>query len=165
MFARLIRQCKYAEREDLLKPLSGWMVEEVRRQAWHSCVDAVTFVPTHWTRRLARPFHAAELLASAISVSLSIPRVALLRRTRGGPHQTGLSFTARVENVRGAFAVRRGTRLEGATLMLVDDVRTTGATVEECTRVLLRAGAAKVYAVVAARVDWAPGTPAPIDLI
>jgi predicted amidophosphoribosyltransferase len=77
----------------------------------------------------------------------------VLRRVRGGPHQIGLSHSQRVENVRGAFAMARGVTLRGARLLLVDDVMTTGATLNECAKVLRRGGAAEVYAAVVLTVD------------
>lgn len=90
---------------------------------------------------------------------LNLPLVRVLRRTRAGPHQIGLSYTARAANVRGAFAMRPGVELRDARLLLIDDVRTTGATINECAKVLQASGAAEVYAavVVAVGIDGPTG--------
>jgi predicted amidophosphoribosyltransferase len=74
-----------------------------------------------------------------------------LTRTRDDPRQASLDRRARLANARGAFVVRRPRRVEGRSVLLVDDVRTTGATLDACTEVLLHAGAASVRAVVLAR--------------
>lgn len=128
------------------------MAEAVETAPWRERVEAVVSVPTHWKRRFNRPFHAADALASFVARRVNLPHLAVLRRVRAGPHQIGLSPTDRAANVRGAFAVRKGVTLHDARLLLIDDVRTTGATVEECAKVLRREGAAEVYAAVVLRV-------------
>ena len=103
-------------------------------------------VPAYWTRRLTGSFHVAERIGAVVATHLGLSHVPLLRRVRGGPSQIGLTYTQRLQNVKGAFRVRRGFNMVSARLLLVDDVRTTGATLAECARVLRRAGAKKVYA-------------------
>jgi ComF family protein len=106
-------------------------------------------VPLHWRRRLSRGYNQAEVLAK----KLRHPRAKMsldLARIRHTEMQPVVDFTKRKANVRGAFAVRRGNRFEGKTLCLVDDVKTTGATLNECAMVLKEAGAKKVYALVLA---------------
>jgi predicted amidophosphoribosyltransferase len=88
---------------------------------------------------------------------MGIPHAPLLDRT-GGAHQVGLSYTARQANVRGRFRLARGCAVEGACLLLVDDVMTTGATASECARVLKRAGAREVHVAVIARAGDDPVT-------
>ena len=120
--------------------------------------DCVVPVPLHWSRRRQRGFNQASDLAR----HLGLPAMRLLRRTRPTATQTGLSAARRHGNVRGAFAVRRGLeglvgregrdRLEGLVVVLVDDVCTTGATLNSCARVLKQAGVREVRALTAARV-------------
>jgi ComF family protein len=137
--------------------LGGWLAEAVERVPWRERLEAVVPVPTHWQRRLLRSFHAADRLAAFVARQVKLPLVPILRRTRAGPHQIGLSYAERAKNVLGAFALRRGVKLDQARLLLVDDVKTTGATIDECAKVLRRAGAAEVYAAVVVTAGWQPG--------
>jgi ComF family protein len=97
-------------------------------------------VPLHWLRRVARGFNQSRLLAEKLAAATghSAP-ISLLRRTRATPSQTSRSYRERAANVRGAFAVRRFRDLPESVL-LIDDVVTTGATVDECARTLKAAG-------------------------
>ncbi len=92
-------------------------------------------------------------MATIVSRSLGLPVAPVLRRIRGGPHQIGLTYPQRIDNVRGAFAMSRGVTLRGARLLLVDDVATSGATIMECARVLHRGGADAVYVALIARAE------------
>ncbi len=152
--AHLIRTYKYRGREELGPVLGGWLAAAVSDAPWLDRVEAIVSVPTYWKHRLTRPFYAAGALASVVAKKTGLPHPPILRRVRGGPHQIGLSYTARQENVRGAFAMRRGVKLRNARLLLIDDVKTTGATIEECAKILRQAGAAEVYAAVVVNVDW-----------
>lgn len=114
--------------------------------------DVVVPVPLHRSRRRARGFNQAAELAH----HLGVPVAHLLRRVRATPSQTDLPAARRHANVRGAFALARGASVSGATVVLVDDVSTTGATLEACARVLRQAGAKDVRALTAARVVSRP---------
>ncbi len=114
----------------------------------------VAAVPLHRRRLWRRRYNQSALLANGLAKALGYRAVPdLLRRTRATPSQGGLSRTERQRNVRGAFDIRDLYRrdLHGKVVMLVDDVMTTGATVEACARSLKEAGAAKVYVIVLAR--------------
>jgi len=107
-------------------------------------------VPLHWSRRLVRGYNQSHVLLSRLkppgaSVSTDLVRI---RRTKLQPAMAGPK--ARARNVAGAFAVRRGHGFAGGRICLVDDIKTTGATLNECARVLKADGAAKVYALVLA---------------
>ena len=120
--------------------------------------DIVVPVPLHRSRRRGRGFNQARELAR----HLGPPLVDALRRTRATPSQTDLPAAARHGNVRDAFALARrqlpwlALNVEGLRIVIVDDVSTTGATIEACARVLRAAGAADVSAVTAARVVSRP---------
>jgi ComF family protein len=144
----IFRAYKYDDREELGLTLGEWLVEAVRGAAWLDRVEAVVSVPTHWRHRLDRRFHAADVLAAHLAKRLRRPHAPILRRVRAGRHQVGSSFVQRAANVRGAFAPADGVELREARLLLVDDVRTTGATIEECAKVLRKNGASEVYAAV-----------------
>ena len=155
---RLIRNYKYGGRDQLGALLGGWLTQSVANAPWLKRVEAIVSVPTHWRRRLRRPLHAADALALVVARKQSLPHMPILRRVRAGPHQVGLSYEQRAKNVRGAFALRRGVSLRDARLLLIDDVKTTGATLAECAKILRRAGAAEIYAAVVVTVGW--GRPA-----
>jgi ComF family protein len=115
-------------------------------------VDAVVPIPLHWWRRWRRGYNQSAALAQGIASVLGLPlERAWLRRVRNTPMQTKTSRTGRRDNVRDAFRVRRGVPLQGRSILLVDDVLTTGSTSGEATRVLLHAGAKKVAVAVLAR--------------
>ncbi|NDC62496.1 MAG: ComF family protein [Planctomycetia bacterium] len=114
-------------------------------------VDAVVPVPMHWLRRAARGTSAADELARRIAGLLAMPFHPVLVRRRATPMQNELPAHRRRDNVRNAFRARR--RLDGRRVLLVDDVVTTGATLAACRRELAAAGAAAVFAVVAAKAD------------
>ena len=108
--------------------------------------DAVTFVPLYPTRERDRTYNQARLLAEGVAERLDVPLLARgLRRVRPTPSQTNLNAAARRANVKGAFEALEPQWLEGRCVLLLDDVMTTGATLNECAGVLKRAGAAAVY--------------------
>ena len=113
----------------------------------------VTPVPLHWRRRLTRGYNQAERIARPLAARLGLPYRPLLRRRRATPPQTALPRTDRLANLHSAFAPRRGApaALRGRAVLLIDDVATTGATLNAAAAVLKQAGAAAVLAVVAAR--------------
>ncbi len=151
---RMLLDFKFHGREALAPVLSQWLAMAVQAHGRPERFDAVTFVPSHWRHRLMKPLYPARLLAERAAVHLDRPFVPLLRRVHARSSQIGLSYDARRENVRGAFAMARGAQLAGARLLLIDDVRTTGATLEECARVLHGAGASEVFAAVVCKADW-----------
>jgi len=111
-------------------------------------------VPLHSSKRRERQFNQAELIGHAalkhLPANFSLDRKVLVRQ-RATRSQVGLDREARIHNMRGAFRVIVPERIKARTLIVVDDVMTTGTTVSECARVLKRAGAAKVFAATVAR--------------
>src|SRR5262245_42406632 len=149
----LVQALKYGDRLDLAPMMGRWMARAGRELFVD--VDALIPVPLHWRRRWARRFNQSAALAGAISALCGVPvSHAGLKRARATPQQVGRSKTERAENVQGAFIVPGEHRAEiaGRRLILVDDVLTSGATVDACTRALLRAGASHVDVLVFARV-------------
>ena len=106
-------------------------------------------VPLHWTRRLVRGYNQSLILAK----KLKHPKAKIntdFVRIRYTEKQVSVSPSKRAANVAGAFAVRRGHKFKGAKVCLVDDIKTTGATLNECAKTLKEAGASKVYTLVLA---------------
>ena len=113
-----------------------------------SGVDLVVPVPLHRRRRRARGFNQAEELARHLGLEWKN----VLRRTRATSSQTDLPAARRHANVRNAFSLKKSHAVDGLTVLLVDDVSTTGATLNACAVALRRAGARDVRALTAARV-------------
>jgi ComF family protein len=138
--------------------LASWLSElfvEARRDAFSALPsDAVVVpVPLHWWRYWRRGYNQAEALAEGVAKQLKLPIHRSLRRVVGTRRLAELSRTARGEIVRGAFRVRIHSKLRGRTVLLVDDVLTTGATCGAAARALKRAGAARVVVAVLARTE------------
>ena len=124
----------------------------VRAHYGRIAFDAVTCVPLHPRKERERTYNQSALLGQETARRLGVPFFGgCLRRVRDTSTQTHLSAAGRRRNVHGAFAVRAAEWIEGRTLLLVDDVMTTGATVDECARMLKKAGAAGVYVVTLGR--------------
>jgi ComF family protein len=149
----LVHLLKYGDRLDLAPPLGRWMA----RAGVELLVDADALVPVplHWTRLWRRRFNQSAVLAQSVSAIAAVPVADhILARTRATPPQVGLARSERARNVQGAFAVPKTARadVKGRKLIVIDDVLTSGATVDACARALLRAGAVRVDALVLARV-------------
>lgn len=138
--------------EGLAEVVGELWAAERKGQLAAAGADVVVPVPMHWLKRWRRSYNQSEALARALADGLRLPcRPGWLRKVRATPPQHHLPSTAaRRENVRGAFAART-TRLSGKTVLLVDDVMTTGSTADEAARTLRRAGADRVVVAVLAR--------------
>jgi ComF family protein len=114
-------------------------------------IDALVPVPLHPLRRREREFNQAEILARELGRRKHVPVLDALRRRRHTTTQTHFDRRRRMQNLRDAFELRQNAPVEGKHLLLVDDVLTTGSTLDECARVLLDAGAETVRALTVAR--------------
>ena len=149
----MVHRLKYNDRTDLAPVMARWMARAGTTILEES--DCILSVPLHRRRLLARRYNQAAELARSLSRQVELPYLpdALIRR-KATRSQVGLAAAARVDNVRGAFHVPDEARavLFGRTVLLVDDVYTTGATVKAATRTLLAAGAGSVSVLTFARV-------------
>ncbi|OCW58331.1 ComF family protein [Hoeflea olei] len=150
---KIVHGLKYADRSDLCAMMAGWMARAGRDVIDDS--DVIVSVPLHRFRLVARRYNQSAELARALSRLTGKPFLAgAMRRHRATRQQVGLGLRARQDNVRGAFSVPpvQAPRLLGMKVLLVDDVFTTGSTVEAATRALLRSGARQVDVLTFARV-------------
>jgi len=156
-YAGPLRDCvvalKYRGRHRTAARLASRLADVERCRTILRASEVVVGVPLHPNRASERGFNQAHLLAVALAKGAGLPVSRGLIRTRDTPSQTDLSARARRQNVRSAFAVAPGARLEGAAVTLVDDVTTTGATLRECAATLLAAGVNEVRAITVARAE------------
>jgi ComF family protein len=149
-----LRRFKYGSRPDLARPLAE-LARGAARQAGLRA-ELVVPVPLHPVRLGERRFNQATLLARRLARELGGRLAPLaLARTRPTAPQAGLDRAARRRNVAGAFVAREPARIRGRSVVLVDDVATTGATLADCARALRQAGARQVIALVVARAGAA----------
>jgi predicted amidophosphoribosyltransferase len=142
---------KHHSGELLSLVMGDLLAGRMRRRHTEFPFDCVVPVPMHWLRRLFRPVHVPSLLAERVSAGLSVGTRRALRFRRNVRRQSTLSPAMRRQNVRGALAVKPGYHLADAHVLLIDDILTTGATANEATRCLRRAGAKSVHVAVVAR--------------
>ena len=147
-----IHRFKYRGEVFLAPYLAEFLIELCRRHKLNERIDCVVPVPLHPTRFRERNFNQSELLGQEIAACFSLPVLnRFLVRFRNTPSQTGLSGKERLTNVSDAFQVRKDLIFKGRRCLLVDDVLTTGATLNACRNRLLSAGAAEVYGLALAR--------------
>jgi ComF family protein len=148
----LIHMLKYNRKKYLSKTLSKLMIDFVNeeREVLED-VDAITFVPISSRRFADRGFNQSELFAKDISKMFGVPVIDLLKKIKKTANQNELSRDGRLLNLKNAFKVRRGPVIGDLRLLLVDDVMTTGATLNECAKALLASGAKDVRCLTLAR--------------
>jgi len=147
----VILRMKHASGEGLAEVVGELWAESAETRLRALGADLVVPVPLHWRRRWWRGYNQSEALARPLAARLGLPfRPSWLRRVRHTPEQKGQSVGAKRENVRDAFRARGG-GLRGQTVLLVDDVLTTGSTAAEAARALRKAGAKRVVVAVLAR--------------
>ena len=142
-----------------IEPLGCWfaarLAEVTRREAL--AADIVVPVPLHRQRERERGYNQADLIARPLARKLGLPyRAVLLVRTKPRPNKHILSLEERWDSVRGAFATRPGGKVDNLRVLLVDDVMTTGATLDACARALRGAGAKSVIGLTVARAARHP---------
>ncbi|MFH0764002.1 MAG: ComF family protein [Candidatus Omnitrophota bacterium] len=149
----LVHAFKYKRRISLSKLFARLLTEFINNNPEITDnVDLVTFVPLHNSRLRKREFNQSKLLASRISDEFKIPLADTLDKVKATRSQFELSRTERLVNLGGAFRIRRGgDTVRGKSVLLVDDVLTTGATLDRCARVLKAAGAVEVRCLTLAR--------------
>ena len=156
VYEGVLRECihffKYRKKAYLARPLGELLIDGMSSDKDLREADFLVPVPLDGRRYREREFNQAHLLAQVVSRYFKIPISSRnLRRVRGVPPQTQLSRKEREENVKGLFQVPRAEEYEGRRILLIDDVFTTGSTVNECARVLKQAGAEEVSVLTVAR--------------
>ncbi len=139
---------KFGRKEHIAKFFAERMALTVKTAFSDINFDMVTFVPTTFKRKMKRGFNQSELLANEICKILNVPIFKdLIICKKAAKIQHKLNFDQRFKNVKGRYECNRKYKLNGKTVLLVDDIKTTGATLDECAKQLLLLGADKVYCV------------------
>lgn len=137
-----VQALKYHNARSLAQPLAQRLSTGIVQQKWP--IDIIIPVPLHSLRLQNRGYNQAKLIAEALSAQADIPVVDALQRERNTPSQVGLNRTERLTNVEGAFVATVPSNTKSA--LIIDDVRTTGATLTACAKALKVAGVPNVYA-------------------
>ena len=139
-----IRLLKYQGKIVMAKPLADLMIKAMPAFFGMEDYDCIVPIPLHKKRRRERGYNQVELIGRRLSSATGISmRTRSLIRTVNAPPQVGLSYEERLRNVRGHFDIPDPSELAGKRILLIDDVLTTGATVAESARVLIREGKVK----------------------
>ncbi|MEI6349614.1 MAG: ComF family protein [Verrucomicrobiota bacterium] len=148
----LIHRFKYNRKFYLRHILAEWLADNLADPRLQSpSIDRIVPVPLHAARRRERGFNQAGVLAELLSNKSGIPLSDCVRRIRYTTTQTRYDRQTRMQNLRDAFSLRKSADVQGLHLLLIDDVFTTGSTVDECAAVLMAAGAASVRVATVAR--------------
>ncbi len=147
-----VHRLKYGRQMYFAQHLTDWLVGATRRQIDWPMVDVIVPVPLHPRKKRHRGFNQAEVLAEALGEAFGV-RVDRrgLRRVKDTVTQTALDATARAHNLRDAFVASGVAAFAGKRVVLVDDVFTTGATLDACAKVLRVAGAERITVAAVAR--------------
>ena len=150
--ARAIVLMKY----ERIEPLGVWLAKRLQEAAsripYEFSPDLIVPVPLHRTRQKERGFNQVDLFGRPLARRLGLPyRPVLLKRERPRPEKHLLHYEERWEAVRGAFVIREGGRVDNLRILLLDDVMTSGATLDACSRALREAGAKSVAGLTIAR--------------
>jgi ComF family protein len=149
---QIIHEFKYVRQIHLRHLVARWLHAALNDERLRGRpFDVIVPVPLHPTRQRERGFNQASLIADLLSVQTAIPAKAILERIRYTTTQTALDRSERMENLHNAFRLRKNAHVRALRVLLVDDVLTTGSTLNECARVLKRARAFSVHAATAAR--------------
>lgn len=146
----LIHLFKYDQIATLARPLAGFLLRAVPGDRQF---DGVVAVPMHWRKLMQRGFNQSGLLAADVAKEWGLPVIDAVRRVSAGQVQATLSAAERRRSLAGVYRAAEKAGVAGKSLLLVDDVMTTGSTGQVCAKVLKAAGAARVTVVTVARVD------------
>lgn len=156
-----IHQFKFGGDRQLSKHFGDEMAFRVAECFYEADFDCVTFVPMRKSAEKERGYNQSELLAKRIAQKLFIPCEGLLIKTHETKKQHELVAEERKSNLKGAFALSQNADIKGKTVLLCDDIKTTGSTLKECEKVLFQNGAKDVYCICIALSDY--GDVFPID--
>lgn len=143
--ATFVKKLKYSNQPYLAKGMAAYMLLQFDRLQW-PLPDAIIPVPIPFSRWLSRGYNQSALLAEEISRYLNRPVLNAIKRTSGDFSQAGLNFEQRKSLEKGKFKIKKNQALAGKTLLLIDDVMTTGMTLHRCAETLIEGNPSALYA-------------------
>ncbi len=151
---KIIQHLKYRKIKGIAPKLADWMIEHMPEDMYIQKYDFILPAPIHIRRLRQREFNQSLILAKPIAKYYSRPLMLYnLYRKKMDQAQAGLNRNLRITNVKGDFGIKYPERIKDKKLLLIDDVYTTGATVRECAKVLLKSGAQQVDVLTLARTE------------
>ncbi len=161
VYERELRECCIRVKQPFGEPLTAGLTEllgDAHRDEWaESKIDVVVPVPHYWTERLSRSHLPPVTMARVLSRCLMVPQALhILAKSRRTPAQSSLTPARRRNNLKNAFRIIGGARLDGLTVLLADDILTTGTTADRAARGLKETGAKRVMVAVLARGIGSP---------
>jgi ComF family protein len=150
----IIHSLKYSNKFLTGKFLGSVLSNHLKQKIEEWKIDFIVPIPLHYLKKAERGYNQSFYIAKGLGKGLNIPvKEGFIKRKRFTESQTTMTLKERQENIEGAFKAGKNLNLGGKNILLVDDVITTGSTVLECAKVLLKAGAKKVYAASVAIAD------------
>jgi len=145
LLQHLLHELKYKDRKDVGEYLGRQFAQDLQATSWIADIDMIVPVPLHPKKEAKRGYNQSTLIAEGMAVVLHIPvQDKILLRARHTESQTQKTRAERVKNMEGAFVVKSPAALKNKHILLIDDVLTTGATLEACANALMAAGNVKV---------------------
>ena len=144
-FCHIYFHFKYHNHPEVAVEMGRMMANELKDTDFFNGIDCMVPVPLSTQRFKKRGYNQSQFLAKFVAKELGLPMRGCLKKIRETPKQSTLNASARRENLKGAFAPRKNCPAAGKTVLLVDDVLTTGSTMDECARVLRKNGAKAIY--------------------
>lgn len=146
-----IYNLKYDGVQKIAKPLGKFLAEKIKEELDYKEIDLVTSIPISKEKLKKRKFNQAELLAWEVAKNLVLPYKEILEREKDTEAQHSLGKKERSENLKDAFVVSRKTNIKAKNLLIIDDIFTTGATIQETSAILKKANCDKIFVGVVAR--------------
>jgi len=139
---KLIHQMKYSDDTAIARAVGNIAAQKIEKIAIK--LDCIVPVPLHWTRRLARGYNQTALVAQIISKKINIPVKKVIKRVKATPKQASLDRKQRLKNLDGAFTPAASEKCKNLKILLIDDVMTTGTTLNAASQTIIDAGASEV---------------------
>lgn len=142
-----ILKFKFTNKPSYYRTLAELLVKEIKLRALEKEIDLIVSIPLHRMKENTRGYNQSRLIAKYISKAIKLPdKSSLVYKKRYTESQSRLSKDERMKNVEGAFALSKKSTFSGKRVLLIDDILTTGSTLNECSKILKEAGAVSVIA-------------------
>lgn len=132
----VLHNFKFNDKSYLYKPLGELLIQTIKGYSMEDEIDLIYYIPMHRRKKAKRGYNQSELLASYVSEKLSLPISHNLKKIKSTKEQHRLNKTQRQTNLKDSFKLKNGKEVEDKTILLIDDLITTGATLDECAKVL-----------------------------